>query len=180
MPVQEMTKARISAAEREARLPDKPSALLELALDCMAAVDRDAFYPDGEIYFAGKGADGFGRLDLAGAVMAKALGNIIDPPFMAANVITANKLNALGRLVCGDIVGAVVFIDSEECYDAMVVPCKEEREALYASLTWSRIKIVDKWDAVDKRSLMYRDWEEYSRAEISLRELVLDLRSVDW
>ena len=180
MPIQEMTSSRDGVADREARLPDKPSALLELALDGMAAVDRDEFSPDSDIYFAGKGADGLGRLDLVGAVMAKTLGCVINPPFMAANAVTANKLRSVERLVRGDIVSAVAFIRSEECYDAMVVPYKEERDALYESLTWPQTKIVDKWDAIEERSLGYRDWDEYNLAEPLLRDLAVDLRSVGW
>ena len=168
-------KAR-NAVERAKSLPDKAADLLALALDNMAALDREFYVPDSEVYFGPRGADGLVPLDLVGAVMVVTLEFIISPPFMAANVRTANKLSAIESLACGDIVSAVVFSGSEQVYDAMSKPYKSERDELYESLTWPQTKIVDAWEAIGEAALAYKGWDAYFGVEPRLRELVWNMR----
>lgn len=134
----------------EISLPDKLSTLLALALQNMGEIDRDGYEPDYGICHVGAGRQmgSIARVGLDGAVVARTLGydrHMSVSVFTFANVLTSNKIRALGELAQGDVASALYFIRCEDeiTYTGSPFVRQAEEDEFIEALTWPQMKIVE-------------------------------------
>lgn len=166
----------------EIAMPDKLSTLLALGLQNMTELDRGGYEPDWGVCHVGasRQCGSVARIGLDGAVVAGTLGYdryMSVSVFTFANVLTSNKIRALGELAQGDVASALYFIRCEDeiAYTGSPFVTQTEEDEFIEGLTWNQMKVVEKWQSDIRDGLLFRGWDGYFESEPRFQELLADL-----
>lgn len=155
---------------------------MALGLQSMSELDRDAYEPDWQVCHVGASRQrgSVARVSLDGAICARTLGYgrlMSVSPLTFANVITSNKIRAIGELAQGDVASALYFFGCEDeiTYSMSAFVDADELDEFVEGLTWPQIKVVEKWMSDIRGDLHFRGWDDYCESEPRFQELLSDL-----